>query len=99
MDRFEGLSVQPIDDRKSLHWEMVSCSEVACGETPLAARPPASGRWHRGMNLQEFSAEPTLQRVHPNTGTTGGVGPGTSHPPCMYVWTWAFRSGCSQASR
>ena len=73
MDRFEGLSVQPIDDRTSLHWEMVSCSEVACGETPLAARPPASGRWHRGMNLQEFSAEPTPQRVHPNTGTIGGV--------------------------
>ena len=58
-------------------------SEVACGETPLAARPPAPGRWRRRMNLKEFSAEPTSQRVHPNTGTTGGVGPGTSHPPGM----------------
>ena len=26
------------------------------GGTPLAARPPASGHWHRGMDLQESSA-------------------------------------------
>ena len=36
-----------------------------------------------GMNLQEFSAVPALQVMHPNTGRTGDVGPGTSHPPGM----------------